>query len=205
MRALVWRLLVIAAVVALPACVTAQETQADSGEGSPSPGTSESFGSLVVSGTLEIASYRYAGLVAPFLGPSVRVGWQTSYARWTDAKLAGTVSLRSGYLQNLLGTGGASLVLIPIEVEQRTTARFGDRYELFVTLGSGVMLHVEPENATVPGFAVTAGAGNSIRVLPWMDLLLAIWTTHTTPRGVDVHVTGSSVGLNLHLWSLCAT
>lgn len=144
---------------------------------------------------LAMDSYRYGGLVSPFLGTIVETAWTTTYLHEGDVAIDGAVGLRTGYLHNLLGSGDVGAALVPLEVQQQTTVRFRDRYALSLALGSGTLVHLEPGRDPVWGFAISAGLGNRLRILPWLDLSLAVSLTHATPRGVDVTIVSSRVGL----------
>ncbi len=145
--------------------------------------------------TFDIASYRYSGLVSPFLGGTARVLTVSRYLDNGSVTLDGGVGVQAGTLRNLLGTGDVSSTLIPVEGVQRTTVMFSDRYGIFLALRFGTVIHLEPGWSPTFGFSIAAEVGNRIKLLPWLALDLSASAAHISPRGMDVSVLTSHIGL----------
>lgn len=145
--------------------------------------------------TFDIASYRYSGLVSPFLGGSANVLAVSRYVDSNGVTVDGGVGVRTGALSNVLGSGDVAATLVPVEALQRTAVMFGDRYGVTFALRFGTVVHFEPGFEPVFGFSIAAEIGNRIRLLPWLALDLAASAMHVTPRGVDVSILASHIGL----------
>ena len=150
---------------------------------------------LEAGATFDIASYRHSGLVSPFLGGSASVLAVTRYAESGDVAVDGAAGVRTGVLANVLGPGDVAATLVPIEGVQRTAIMFGDRYGITFALRFGTVVHFEPGWQPVFGFSMAAHIGNRIVLLPWLALDLGASAMHVTPRGIDVSVLASHIGL----------
>lgn len=145
--------------------------------------------------TFDIASYRYSGLVSPFLGGTARVLAVSRYFDKGNIALDGGAGIQAGALRNLLGTGDVASTLVPVEGIQRTAVMFNDLYGVFFALRFGTVIHLEPGWRPTFGFSIAAEVGNRIKLLPWLALDLSASAMHISPRGVDVSVLASHIGL----------
>ncbi|MFW6292894.1 MAG: hypothetical protein ACOC7V_11290 [Spirochaetota bacterium] len=145
--------------------------------------------------SLDIASYRHSGLVSPFLGGSASVLAVGRHVESGEIAVDGGVGVRVGALSNLLGAGDVASTVVPLEGVQRTAVMFGDRYGITFELRFGTVVHFEPGWQPVFGFSMAAQIGNRIVLLPWLALDLGASAMHVTPRGVDVSVLASHIGL----------
>jgi len=145
--------------------------------------------------SFDIASYRSSGLVSPFLGGSASVVAVSRYFDADGLAVDGGAGVRTGALWNVLGPGDVAATLVPVEGVQRTTMMFNDRYGITFALRFGTVIHFEPGWSPVFGFSIAAEVGNRIQLLPWLALDVSASAMHITPRGVDVSVLSSHIGL----------
>jgi hypothetical protein len=154
---------------------------------------------IEVGATFHIASYRYSGLVSPFLGGSARALAVWRYVDTGRIAVDGGLGAQTGAFSNLLGSGDVASTLVPMEAVQRTTVMFNGRYGISFALRLGTVAHLEPGWAPTLGFSIAAEVGNRIQLLPWLALDLTASAMHISPRGVDVSVLASHIGVTMLL------
>ncbi len=153
--------------------------------------------SLDVTLGFDAASYRYAGVVGPYLGGSVRALRTVRYWDAPGIAIDGSVGAGAALLANVLGPGDLAARIVPVQGEQRTTIMLGDRYGIWLSLRFGTLIHFEPGWTPVFAFAISAELGNRLQLLPWLAVDLSASATHATPRGIDVSMIASHVGLSV--------